>query len=129
MTEQIYIAAPVSLSLDAIAERLKGRFPVDRTLPWEVRVAEGNEYVRIEESRSVQNEFSSEVLAKTLAILKSAPKWFVLTHVGIMLLKKVITAFADDPSIVINNDVGVVLPGPAFIERIRQEPDWDWRVP
>jgi hypothetical protein len=46
----------------------------------------------------------------------------------IALCRRVLEAIADDPAVMVDNDHGVVLPGPEFVRVLRSQQDWDWRV-
>jgi hypothetical protein len=53
----------------------------------------------------------------------------ILEHSGgLELLKQVLEVIGNDPGITIDNEFGTVLPGDAFVARLRFEPDWDWRT-
>jgi len=47
---------------------------------------------------------------------------------GLALVKKILYLIADDPSLVVDTDFAAVMPGDRIAERIRSEPDWDWRT-
>lgn len=51
----------------------------------------------------------------------------LLDYSDVEMVKKVIAAIADDPDVVVNADFGVELPGDRFVDRIRSEPNWNWR--
>ncbi|HEV8293529.1 MAG TPA: hypothetical protein VGP94_16450, partial [Tepidisphaeraceae bacterium] len=50
-----------------------------------------------------------------------------LNYSSVDLVKEVLKQMADDLTITVNNDFGTVLPGNKFVERIRSEPNWNWR--
>jgi hypothetical protein len=50
-----------------------------------------------------------------------------LDYTSVELVKEVLKEIADDPEITVDNDFGTVLPGNKFVERIRSEPNWNWR--
>jgi len=51
-----------------------------------------------------------------------------LDYSDIELVKDVLLVIGDDPDVLIDNDFGTVLPGDQFVERIRSQPEWNWRL-
>jgi hypothetical protein len=67
-----------------------------------------------------------EAMAKLVSQKASAV--IVVEYSSIPPVKSVIELLANDPNCVVDNDHWTSLPGPQFIQRLRAEPLWDWRV-
>jgi hypothetical protein len=52
----------------------------------------------------------------------------LLDYRTVRLAKKILETVADDASLTIDNDFGLILPGNEFVAKIRQNPAWDWRA-
>jgi len=59
----------------------------------------------------------------------SDPRFYLLDYRGIELVKKVIMLIADDVRVFVDNDHGAALSGPAFVQKIKDNPAWDWLLP
>jgi hypothetical protein len=44
------------------------------------------------------------------------------------LVKCLVEDIANDPSLMVDNDFGTVLPGDQFVAKCKEDEDWDWRI-
>jgi len=51
----------------------------------------------------------------------------LLDYSDVSLVKAVLETIADNSSITVDNDFGLVLPGDEFVRKCRSDKDWDWR--
>lgn len=51
-----------------------------------------------------------------------------LTHsCGLALVKQILLVIADDADALVDNEYGELMSGDAYVARLREDPDWDWR--
>jgi hypothetical protein len=67
------------------------------------------------------HEFGQFVHEATMEVL-------VLEYIWLPLAKRIIELLAKDNDSIVDNDHGTSLTGPKFIQRLRAEPSWDWRI-
>ena len=70
----------------------------------------------------------SEMPADLSQLLRDGKRVLVIEDSHLPLLKSIIELLANDDSATVENDVDGMLSGMRFVERIRNEPDWDWRT-
>jgi hypothetical protein len=71
-------------------------------------------------------DFEPEDRARTTAAIPD-PIFYAVDFRDIALIRRVLLAIADDPRVLVDNDHGVLLPGPEFIRLMQSRPEWDWR--
>ncbi|HZS36262.1 MAG TPA: hypothetical protein VFF06_05520 [Polyangia bacterium] len=57
-----------------------------------------------------------------------SPIFYTVDFSDIELCRKVLFLIADDPTLLVDNDHGTLLRGPEFLELLRSQPAWDWRI-
>lgn len=56
-------------------------------------------------------------------------RWcLLLDYSDVELAKLIIEQIADSPDVVVDNDFGLILRGDEFVEKIRRNRAWNWRV-
>lgn len=89
-------------------------------------VTDGHTRVYLRRDDWIRDSLEPAQLAAFTASIPD-PVFYAFDYSDIRLCRRVLEVVADDPRIFVDNDHGVVLPGPAFIELLRRRPDWDWR--
>ncbi len=89
-------------------------------------VTNGSSRVYLVRNEGVRDEYEPEELAAVTASIAS-PVFYSIDFSDIDLCKRVLEAIADDPMLLVDNDHGMVLPGPEFVRALRTRPGWDWR--
>lgn len=123
--ESIIIAAPFPCD-DALRARLaRGGFAAVDT--GGVLVIDGpSSRVYLARDDRIREELEPEALEQ-LASTMTSPVFYALDFSDIDLCRRVVACIADDPALVVDTDHGLILPGPAFVQRLRTSPGWDWR--
>jgi len=88
-------------------------------------VEDGDNHLYVDVETHASEEYEPEVLEKITTMMPS-PRFFGIDYRESDFVKRVLLGIADDPRIVVDNDEGTVLPGPAFVQKLREEPWWDW---
>jgi hypothetical protein len=112
---------------DAIFEaRLTARFGPTRQRENEQWLIEReNSRVYIYRDLHIREYLESEAEKRVLAEMPQLVAYAVnFSDIG--LVREVLLAIADDPELVVDNDMDVILRGPAFLQQLRERPDWDW---
>ncbi len=91
-----------------------------------VVVTDGVSRVYIAQCTAVRDDLEPEQLEMITSAIPN-PVFYCIDFSDIVLCRRVLAAVADDPSILIDNDHGVLLPGHRYLEAMRARPEWDWR--
>ena len=51
----------------------------------------------------------------------------LVDYSDVEFVKAVLEKIADDPALIVDNDLGTALSGDKFVARCKTEPDWNWR--
>ena len=109
---------------DKLEQRLSARFgPVRQPLQWAIQ--RENSRVYIYADPEIRQFLESEAERRVLAEMPQLVAYAV-NFDDIGLLREVLFAIADDEQLVVDNDHDVILRGPAFLQLMRERPDWDW---
>ncbi len=111
--DTVVIIADGDIPLDTVRSRLAPHWTLLGTPPDKLAIQEGNSRVYIYHAK-----------------LKSGGpdlKKLFLDYSWVDLVKRVVLLIGDDPSLLIDNDHGTVLPGDQFVALLRANPLWNWR--
>ena len=88
---------------------------------------DGTSRVYVRRDDAIRDDFEPEELERILSLFPY-PVFYTVDFSDIAFCKRVLEAIANDPQLVVDNDHGVVLPGPEFVRLLQSRRDWDWRV-
>jgi hypothetical protein len=125
--------APLSRSLSDFQPLLSEQWPVESAVRERLVVQKDDSRVYLYEDKAFKNSitqdgFCSRALKGFFDDADDA-NFFLLEYSDLEFAKKVLLAIADDEQIVIDNDFGTVMRGNEFIQKLKDESDWDWRRP
>ena len=124
--ESVIIAAPFPYDAE-LRIRLERVGPVTMGAAGALVVDDGSSRVYVIRNDAVYDDLEPERLRLfTTAI--SNPIFYSIEFSDIAMCRKVLEVIADDPKLLVDNDHGVLLPGPEFVRVLRSQRDWDWRV-
>jgi hypothetical protein len=75
----------------------------------------------------IPDELEPEEALRIFSMIPDA-KFYTLDYSDISLCKDLLNAMVDRPDVLVDNNHGVLLPGPEFLQLLRSRPDWDWRL-
>lgn len=124
--ESVIIAAPFAYDMELRA-RLEQVGPVTMSAGGALVLDDGSSRVYVARDDAVQDELEPERLELVTSTIPR-PIFYTIDFSDIILCRKVLEVIADDPKILVDNDHGVLLPGPEFVRVLRRQRDWDWRA-
>jgi hypothetical protein len=122
----VIIAAPFEYDAQ-LRQRLEVVGPVIIGANGVLVLDDGMSRVYVRRNDAIRDDFDPESLERITSLLLH-PLFYTVDFSDIALCKRVLEAIANDPQLVVDNDDGVVLPGPEFVRLLRNRRDWDWRV-
>ena len=123
--ESVIIVAPHEYSAP-LKQRLAANWTIYESRAGTWVIEEGNNRVYVSRNDSVRNELEPDRLSRIFASIQE-PVFYTVDFSDLGLGRRVILVVADDPHLLVDNDHGVLLPGPEFIHILRNRTDWDWR--
>jgi hypothetical protein len=124
--EAIIVICPMSYD-SKFDERLNQFGPI-QTGEGGVRVVtDGELRVYMYRNDSVSEELDPEHMVRIRSMIP-APVFYSVDFSDIAFCRRVLTVIADDASLLVDNDHGVLLTGQEFVRVLRSQPNWDWRL-
>jgi hypothetical protein len=122
----VIIAAPFEYDAQLRA-RLEQIGPVITGADGVLVLDDGASRVYVGRNDAMREEFEPERLGR-IASLLPRQVFYSVDFSDIALCRRVLEVMVNDPRLVVDNDHGVVLPGPDFVRVLQSQRDWDWRV-
>lgn len=124
--EAVVIVVPKSYEATFL-QRLQGLDQAEALSAGGVVVEAGGNRVYIRRDDSIHKELGLQDRRRYLA---SGDKlaFYSVEFSDIGLCRSILETIADDPSLVVDNDHGLVLNGAEFVRLLRARRDWDWRL-
>jgi len=123
--ETVIIATPHVYDAE-FKQRLAGLGTLTANDDGTVIFEDGRSRVYVLRNDVVSDEFEPDRLNRITSAI-AHPVFYAVDFSDIVSCRTVITAIADDPDVLVDNDHGVILPGPEFVKMVRSRDDWDWR--
>jgi hypothetical protein len=89
-------------------------------------VTDGATRIYICRNDSVRDELEPDEL-DNIASKISHPIFYTVDFSDISFCRTLLFNIADDPELLVDDDHGPLLPGPEFVQILRNNPMWDWR--
>jgi hypothetical protein len=123
----VVVALPDGVGLRELAETL-AQSPFEVIGPSEGRlsIGQGGEFVEFVHEQSLSGHYEDPEELALLARLGNEPNWFLVSFKSTALLGKVLACTVNRSDALVDNDFGDIEPGNAFVQRFREQPDWDW---
>jgi len=110
----VTIVSEADIDLSGIERALAGHLNCHRGAGGQLVVEESNSRVYIYHPPGGSGELTMNEL--------------YLDYSWVDLVKNVVERIADNPLWTVENDFGTTLPGDKFVARLKDDPNWDWRV-
>ena len=123
--ESVILVAPRGYSVDFKAKVPSG-YRVSEGGNGRTVIDDGTTRIYIGRSDSVRDELGPEELHRITSLIAD-PVFYTFDFTDIRFCKAILPSIADDPKLLVDNDHGVLLPGPEFIQLLYSKPGWDWR--
>lgn len=124
--DSVIIVAPTAY--DAVLKsRLERLCPVATTADGRFVVDDGQTRLYVGRDDNVHLDFMPSALARILSSIP-APVFYVVDFSDVNLCREVLEAIADDPSLLVDDDCGHILPGNELVGLLRTHPPGDWRT-
>ncbi|MBI2571594.1 MAG: hypothetical protein HYV63_31680 [Candidatus Schekmanbacteria bacterium] len=123
--ESVVIIAPREYNHE-IETRLSTLFTVHHTSPTNWVVESGVSRAYVSRDDDILNEIENDALCHICSLIEK-PVLYSVDFSDIELCRAIMFTVADDPALLVDNDHGIILAGPDFIDLIRRHANWDWR--
>jgi hypothetical protein len=123
--DSVIIVAPYRYDAE-LKERLSACRNVTEGADGTLVVGDGRTSVYLSRNGSVRQELEPERLQRITATIQE-PIFYTVDFSDIGLCREVLLLLVNDPKLLVDNDHGVMLPGPEFVRVLRSQQDWDWR--
>jgi hypothetical protein len=124
--ESVIIAAPFAYDAQ-LKVRLERIGPVTTGAGGILVLDDGKSRVYVARNDAVHDEFEPGRLGRVTSTIPD-PVFYSIDFSDIALCRRALEVMVDDPKLLVDNDHGVLLPGPEFVRVLRSQHDWDWRV-
>lgn len=110
-----------------LRQRIPATFNVSSVTTAGMVIEDGRTRIYLNRNDDIRNEFETARLERIVALVAN-PAFFTIDFSDIEFCRKLLLAIGDDPTVLLDNDHGLLLPGPDFVSALRYSPGWDWRV-
>ncbi|MBF0100185.1 MAG: hypothetical protein HQK77_04675 [Desulfobacterales bacterium] len=125
--ETIIIVTTTDVTIEKFIDMLPDSFRKEKQLDGRYFISSEIHYCWIEYDDEIESYYDEdEMLIVKKHIPK--PKFFTCEFTEIEFGKKILSHLISDNQFVIDNDHGELLTGEEFIKRLKDDPDWDWRI-
>lgn len=123
----VVVALPKGIGLPELKQALAAS-PFEVVGPSEGRLSVllNGEVVQFVQDQSLSEHYEEPEEQALLATLGNEPNLFLVNFKSTTTLGQVLAYTVDRPDALVDNDFGDIEPGPDFIQRFREKPDWDW---
>lgn len=104
--DTIEVSSETEIDLREIVARLSPQYPIEKT---------------------ASDGFALHGSGTRLYFSMEDKNTLFIDYSEVALVKRVIASFCDRSDWTVDNDFGTVLRGDAFVDRLRTQPDWNWR--
>ena len=125
MPQSVVFITDGSMSIDKLKSKFEPHFEQCFSSPSRVVLKSGGYYVAINADDDILEHYEPTELEN---IALKNPRFYLIEFNDFILLKKLLPLVADDSRIWVDNDHGDILQGSLFVNRVKQQPTWDWRV-
>ena len=124
--DSVILIADQAFTIQELFVKLRRQWPKTYTNSLgSVVIEDGENHLFVSVEPHGLEEYDPEQLDNIRKLMPS-PRFFTIDYTDCEFVKRVLLAIADDSRLVVDNDAWTVLPGPAFVRRLREEPLWDW---
>jgi hypothetical protein len=124
--ESVMIATPREYGGELVSH-LQTIGAVERTADGGFAVDDGKSRVYVTRNTAAPEELEPERLEHIRSVI-ATPLFYSVDFSDIALCRRVLELIADDPTVVVDNDHGLMLSGADFVRLLRKRRDWDWRL-
>lgn len=117
--ESVIIVAPCEYEYELKA-RLERLGPVMTGAEGVLIVGDGRTHVYVSRGHHVRDELEPEELQHITSVMAN-PVFYTVDFHDMALCRKVLEAIADDSQLLVDDDHGLVLPGPEFVRHLRAQ--------
>jgi hypothetical protein len=118
-----------SVTLETFRAALHGTFELEPTLPNGLAVTDGEEVLWLDALGGGCKQYKEYDPGELDNVGLDRMVFFDLRYHSIAFLKRILLAIADDRRIWVDNDDGMIVPGPELVARLQREPDWLMGLP
>jgi hypothetical protein len=120
------VFVPAAVRLDDLAIVLGGIGLTERT-PFGGFAVLGSNRLYVEQIDDLETYYEPDEL-KFVADLLGEYSAYTLDYSDIGTVKEAVARLEAQWRCVVDNDHDLIVPGREFVERMRRDPDWDWRI-
>ncbi|MCI5136078.1 MAG: hypothetical protein D3920_13640 [Candidatus Electrothrix sp. AW2] len=125
--ETVIIAAPSGVNVEDLIEKIPKKFLIQKQTDYRYLISYKSDHCWIEHDDSLKFDYEDEELAIVTKNIHS-PIFFCCEFSEMNFGKEVLSCIADNEKYLIDNDHNHIELGNRFVKRIKEEPNWDWRL-
>ena len=125
--ETFIIATPRNVKIEQLIDMIPERFEREKQSNYRFLISSELHHCWIE----LDDEIESYYDENEMLIVKKhipTPKFFNCEFSEMDFGKEILSYIIFDNGFVIDNDHGEILTGGEFLKRLREKPEWDWRI-
>lgn len=125
--ETIIIATTAGVTLEQFINMIPESFKKEKQPDGRFFISSDTHYCWIEYDEEIESVYDEDEM---IFVKKHIPKpiFFTCEFKEIDFGKEILSYIVFDGRFVIDNDYGELLTGGEFLKKLKDEPDWDWRI-
>jgi hypothetical protein len=127
MMETIIIVAPVDVMIDKFINIVPDSYKKEKQSDSSYLISSETSHCWIEYDEEIESFYDEDEM-KIVKMYIQNPKYFTCEFSDIDFGKEMLSIIIFDDKLVIDNDHGDIMTGGDFKRKLRDEPDWDWRI-
>ena len=126
--DRVYVIAQNAFSFQDLMLWFRRRWTVQTEPSGRLEIADGDARVYLDVDDGLLERYEPEVRRSIERAMPSA-RCYVVEYGpdDLDFLKQVLVQFVNDPRVFVDTQTGVILPGPGFVQKLKDDFDWDWR--
>ena len=125
--ETIFIATTADVTIEQLINMIPESFKKEKQPDGRFFISSDTHHCWIEHDEEIESDYDEDEM---FFVRKHIPKpiFFTCEFTEIDFGKEILSYIIFDERFVIDNDYGELLTGGEFLNKLRDEPDWDWRL-
>ena len=126
--DRVYVIAQNAFSFHDLMLWCRRRWTVQTEPSGRLKISDGDRRLYLDVDDGLLDRYEKEVRRSIERAMPSA-RCYVVEYEpdDLDFLKQVLVQFVNDPRVFVDTQSGLILPGTDFVQRLKDDFDWDWR--